>query len=198
MSASPFAGFSAFARSSERDLARDEPHWYACYTRGRHEKRVEALLRERGIESYLPVFRARRRWKDRIKVVDWPLFPSYVFGRFAPGELARALGTHGVSGVVRVGDRPVPIPQDDIDNVRRFAAALGNAGAEPQPEPFVGVGQRVRVGEGPFAGVEGEVVEIRGRRRVLVGVRGIGQGFAVDVDARCLQPLPDAVRSSAA
>ncbi len=186
------------------DETRNKQYWYACYTRGRHEKQVEILLREREIESYLPLVRARRQWKDRVKLVDWPLFPSYVFGRFAMDDLSRVLATRGVVGVIRVGDRPVALSEDEIENVRRFAAALGSAGVEPEPEPLVEKGLRVRICEGPFTGVEGVVAETSRGRRVLVGVRGIGQGFAVDVDVRCLKPVYDtdtdtgSVRSSAA
>lgn len=195
---SVYPGFSVPNCRLQEDLTGRKPYWYACYTRGRHEKRVEVLLQERGIESYLPVVRSRRRWKDRIKLVDWPLFPSYVFGRFALDDLSRVLATRGVVSVIRTGDRPVAIAEEEIENVRRFVGALGSAGVEPEPEPFVAKGQRVRVCEGPFAGVEGVVMETSRGRRVLVGVQGIGQGFAVDVDARCLQPVSDSPRSSAA
>lgn len=159
---------------------------------------MEALLRERGVEGYLPVIRALRKWKDRMKLVDWPLFPSYVFGRFAPDDLSRVLATRGVVEVVRVGGRPLTIPEEEIENVRRFASALSSAGVEPEPEPFLEKGQEVRVCEGPFTGVVGVVVETSRGRRVLVGVRGIGMGFAVDVNARHLQPVSDHARSSAA
>jgi transcription antitermination factor NusG len=166
-----------------------EPKWYACYTRARHEKRVEALLRERGFESYLPTFPRLRQWKDRKKQVSWPLFPSYVFGCFSLRDLHRVLSIPGVATIVRTNGQPTPIRLDELENVRRFAQALAVTPVEPKFAPFVAVGQWVRVREGPFLGVCGIVLERRNRRRVLVGVEAIGQGLEVNIDTRLLEPI---------
>lgn len=169
----------------------DEPRWYACYTRARHEKRVEGLLRERGIESYLPQVTRTRQWKDRRKRVGFPLFPGYVFGHFTLRQLHPVLSTPGVSTIIRINGYPTPIPGADIENVRRFVAALEATGTEPEVRPFLSAGQRVRVADGPFEGVEGVVIEQRGRRRVLVGLEAIGQGLEVDIPVRLLDAIAD-------
>lgn len=166
-----------------------EPRWYACYTRSRHEKQVDRLLRQRGIESYLPVVPRLRQWKDRKKLVEWPLFPSYVFGWFALGELHEVLSTPGVATVVRTNGQPVPIATEDVENVRRFAAALAEQDTELEVRPFLAEGQWVEVMEGAFQGVRGVVIERRNRRRVLVGLEAIGQGLEIDVDTRLLRPI---------
>lgn len=167
----------------------DELRWYACYTRARHEKQVERALAEHRVESYLPLVERERQWKDRRKIVAFPLFPSYVFARFAWRDVHEVLTTPGVSTVVRMDGRPAPIPDDDLENVRRFTRGLRETGLEPTPRPFVREGQRVRVTAGPFQGVEGVVVERRGTRRVLVGLPVIRQGFEVDLDQQVLRPL---------
>ena len=166
-----------------------EPHWYACYTRARHEKQVEALLQQRGFDSYLPLIPRVRQWKDRKKLVQFPLFPSYVFGRFALKELHEILTTPGVSTVVRANGYPTPIPEHDIENVQRFALAINETGIEPNQRPFLVEGQWVKVIDGPFEGVEGVVIEERGRKRVLIGVKAIGQGLEIDIDTRLLKPI---------
>lgn len=166
-----------------------EPHWYACYTRARHEKQVELQLRERGLESYLPLIQQVRQWSDRKKVVQFPLFPSYVFGRFTLREVHAVLTTPGVSTIVRANGYPTPIADDELENVRRFATGLAEAGIEPETRPFLTEGQWVRVLEGPFEGVEGLVVERRGRKRVVVGLAAIGQGLEIDIDTRLLKPI---------
>lgn len=167
----------------------EEPHWYACYTRARHEKRVDQLLSQRGVDTYLPLVPRERQWKDRKKTVEFPLFPGYLFGRFTLGELHQVLTTPGVSTVVRTNGLPTPIPEEELDNVRRFAEALAKTGVEPKPVPYLAEGQRVRVIEGPFRGVEGVVKERRGRRRVLVGLKAIGQGLEVDIPVVSLQRI---------
>ena len=163
--------------------AGDEARWYACYTRARHEKAVERNLAQRGFGTYLPVVERERQWKDRKKMVEFPLFPSYVFARFRLGEVHEVLTTPGLATIVRVDGRPVPISWEELENVRRFVAALTETGgtAELRPLPLVEEGHRVRVLEGPFRGVEGRVVERRGQRRVLVGLSAIRQGLEVDV-----------------
>lgn len=166
-----------------------EPHWYACYTRARHEKQVEQLLQQRGFESYLPLIPLLRQWKDRKKRVEFPLFPSYVFGRFTLREVHGVLTTPGVSTIVRANGYPTPIPERDIANVRKFALAVAETGVEIEQRPFLAEGQWVKVLEGPFEGVEGIVVEQRGRKRVLIGVEAIGQGLEIDIDTRLLKAI---------
>ena len=166
-----------------------EPRWYACYTRARHEKQVESLLAQKGVESYLPVVPQERQWKDRKKLVAWPLFPSYVFARFTLREVHNVLVIPGVSTIVRVHGRPAPIPDQELENVRRFVGAVAQTGALPEVRPLIEEGDWVRVVEGPFLGVEGRVVERRGRRRVLVGLGAIGQGLEVDIDTQMLKVI---------
>ena len=189
MTGSILAGILTDAERTPPAELYSEPHWYACYTRARHEKQVEAQLRQRGMESYLPLVQQMRQWSDRKKAVQFPLFPSYVFGRFRLADLHAVLTTPGVSTIVRANGYPTPIPPGDLDNVKHFVAALADSGLEPDPRPFLAEGQWVRVMEGPFEGVEGIVVEARGRKRVLVGLAAIGQGLEIDIDTRLLKAI---------
>ncbi|MGQ0813387.1 MAG: transcription termination/antitermination protein NusG [Gemmatimonadota bacterium] len=183
------AGPPSDPERAQREEMYAKPHWYACYTRARHEKQVESVLRQRGFDSYLPLIPRVRQWKDRKKLVEFPLFPSYVFGRFTLREVHGVLTVPGVSTIVRANGQPTPIPDRDIANVRRFVEALGESGLEAEQRPFLAQGQWVKVLEGPFEGVEGVVIEQRGRKRVLVGVAAIGQGLEIDIDTRLLRPI---------
>ncbi len=167
-----------------------QPRWYACYTRARHEKQVESLLARKGVESYLPVVPQMRQWKDRKKVIAWPLFPSYVFARFTLRDVHHVLVVPGVATIVRVHGHPAPIPDDELENVRRFVRGVGEAGIMPEVRPLIQEGDWVQVVDGPLLGVKGRVVERRGRRRVLVGLGAIGQGLEVDIDTRQLKVIP--------
>jgi transcription antitermination factor NusG len=164
-----------------------EARWYACWTRARHEKRVQQMLEERGIETFLPLVERERQWRDRRKRVEFPLFPSYVFGRFPLHESVRVLSIPGIAGLVKNNGRPAPIPEDELDNVRRFAQLLRAGGIEPEPCAYYSQGDEVEVVAGPFAGLRGIVSEQRGRRRVVIGLKAIGQGLVVDIDARQLK-----------
>lgn len=179
----------AMTKAGAEQEGPESAQWYACYTRARHEKAVERHLAGRGYETYLPLVERERQWKDRKKLVEFPLFPSYVFVRFPLGDVHEILTAPGVATIVRVEGRPLPIADEELENVRRFVAALAATGAEPELRPMVEEGQRVRVTDGPFRGVEGVVVERRGRRRVLVGLTAIRQGMEVDVAVDTVEPV---------
>ncbi len=167
------------------------PKWYACYTRSRHEKRVEEQLRERGIESYLPTAVRERQWKDRKKKVDWPLFPGYVFGRFTLRDVHTVLTTPGVSTIVRTNGVPSPVAEEELENIRKLEQVVAELGGLPPPvRPLLDEGDRVVVTAGPFEGIFGVVNELRGRRRVLVGLTSIGQGLEIEVTEQWLERLP--------
>lgn len=169
----------------------DTPHWYACYTQARHEKKVDHLLQERGIESFLPLVSRVRQWKDRKKVVPFVIFPSYVFARFPLSETSRVLSIPGVVNLVRNNGQPVAVREDELENVRRFTVALAAMDIEPELAPFPEVGDPVRIVSGPFRGIEGVMIERRGQSRVLVGLRAIGHGLEIDVQIGALEGFAD-------
>ena len=168
-------------------MTRDAPAasaipWHALYTRSRHEKKVAALLERRGYEAYLPLVPRESQWHDRKKVVEWPLFPGYVFARFRSSEAGAVLGTPGVASLVGIDGTPAEIPAEEIENVRALAAAVARTGSVPRPEPLMERGQTVRVLEGPFRGVRGILIEQRGDRITLqVGLTAIRQAIRLEV-----------------
>lgn len=168
-----------------------EPQWYACYTRAHHERRVARVLRDRGIEEYLPVVVRKRQWHDRVKEVAFPLFPGYLFARIAKSQFFEVTCVPSVVSLVTVEGKPVPIRPEEVDNIRRFAEALSLTGSVPEPEPFLAAGVRVMITGGPFAGIEGRVEESRGTGRVLVGLAALGNGFALNVAVKHLEPMPE-------
>lgn len=180
---------SGFRQSSHGAQSAESLRWYACYTRGRHEKKVAAHLDSRGIETFLPVHRLEVQWSDRRKTVDRPLFASYVFARFRAGELPQVLSTRGLVTILRAGGTLAVIPDEEIENVRRFADAVTGHRIIPEREALIEAGDRVRVLTGPFAGVEGVAVLRRGRSRLLVALGAVGEGLTVDLDGACLQVI---------
>ncbi len=165
----------------------DGPEWYAVYTRSRFEKKVAAQLAERDVEHWLPLRREVREWKDRRKTVAQPLFPGYVFVRIHLADRLRVLKADGTVRLVGVGGTPVAIPPSEIEQVQRLLRHPELVGREP----YANEGDRVKIVSGPFAGVEGRIVEVHGRHRVLVGVDLIRQAVSVEVDLRVIRTLPD-------
>ena len=191
---SPVAEMSSMAESLRAERPDGSampvaPRWYACYTRARHEKQVDRLLKERDVETFLPLVARESQWRDRKKIVEWPLFPSYVFGRFGALDMIRVLSTPGVAALVKCNGRPTPIDDEELENVRLLTRVLPAEEGIVERRPFLASGQWVEVMEGPFQGLRGTVVEHRNRRRVLIGIAAIGQGLEVDVETSTLRPV---------
>jgi transcription antitermination factor NusG len=96
----------------------EQSYWYAIQTRSRHEKVVRDQLAAKSITHLLPLWRKRTIWKDRVKLVEVPLFGGYLFGYFALQDLITVLGTFGVARIVGINGKPVPIPDEQITMVR--------------------------------------------------------------------------------
>jgi transcription antitermination factor NusG len=134
--------------------------WFAIYTRPRWEKKVNALLIEKGIESYCPLNRVRRKWSDRIKTIEEPLFKSYVFVKIDEKERANVRMTSGVVNFVYWNGKPAVIKEKEIQTIRRFLDEYEQVDVvkmDFEPEA------RVRVTAGPMMDQEGKVLEIKNK-----------------------------------
>lgn len=161
-----------------------ELHWYAAYTSANHEKRVADQLETREVEHFLPSYASVRRWKDRRVTLQLPLFPGYVFVRLALRNRLQVLQIPGVAKLVGFGTVPAPLPKDEIEALRTGLAK----GLHAEPHPFLTVGQRVRVKQGPLAGLEGVLLRWKGNWRVVLSLELIQRSVAVDVDSSEIEP----------
>src|SRR6266576_961657 len=176
-----------------------DPHWYAAYTRAQHEKRVVAELGMREVEHFLPLYSSVRRWKDRRVQLDLPLFPGYVFVRLALRNRLRVLQIPSVVRLVGFNGQPIALPDTELEIMRSGLSQSPNA----EPHPFLTVGRRVRITEGPFAGLEGVLKRKQSNLRVVVSLELIQRSVAGDLDAadvqgavsaRVADPLPPVFR----
>src|SRR5208283_3495286 len=131
--------------------------WFALTSKPRHEKVAAENLRTKGLESFVPLYRTRRQWTDRVQSVDLPLFPGYVFCRFCYASRLPVLSTPGVTSVVGFTDVPTPVADEEISRIR----AIQESGLPSQPWPYVQVGQKARIERGPLAGLEGILIRER-------------------------------------
>lgn len=162
--------------------------WHACLTRARSEKTAAERLERKGFTTYLPLIPRKSEWKDRTKIVQWPVFPSYVFCRFRKEDLLDVVKTPGIARVVNHNGAPAVIRDTEMENLQRMVDGLAASGQEPEPTHDFQTGQPVRVVRGPFKGVTGLVREVRGRKRLLVAIEEIGQGIEVDIAVELLEP----------
>jgi transcription antitermination factor NusG len=166
-------------------------HWYAIQTRSRHEKRVAEQLQAKSIESFLPTHRCRKRWKNGVLAdVQFPLFPGYLFARASLQQRLVLLQFPGVVGLAGSLTCPTPVPEDDIDTLRKIAGRLG-----AEPHPFLNVGDRVRIVAGPLAGLEGILTRRKQELRLILSVEIIMRSIAVEISEYDIEPVPTERRS---
>ncbi len=160
--------------------------WFAVYTTCRHEKRVAEHFSSRTIDHHLPLYRSERKWRDGSRItLDLPLFPGYIFAHIDPRERVRVLSVPGVLAIVGgTGGDPAPLPDAEIEAIR-----LGIAQRRVEPHPLLTVGQRARIRNGAFAGMEGVVVRNKNSFRVVLTLEQIMHSMAVEVDAGDLEPV---------
>ncbi len=161
--------------------------WYALYTRSRFEKKLLSELVDRSIEVFLPMREILSRWKDRKKKIWLPLFPGYIFVHHvdAPANRYRVLNLPGAVRFISFNGQCVPIPQEQIDGVRRFLEAK----LAVDPYPYMTIGRRVEVIAGPLKGIQGKLVQKKGRFRFVIQVDLIRQAVSVEIDASDVRPL---------
>lgn len=161
--------------------------WYALSVAPKHEKSVHAILQNKNLESFLPTYWVRKRWSDRRKEIELPLFPGYVFCRFHYLECrTEVLRTQGVRAVVGCG-RPEPVEEVEIAHIQKTVAS----GLPVLPWSYVRVGERVRISSGAMEGVEGIVLREKGNNvlRVVISVHLLQRSVAVEIDRNLLLPV---------
>jgi transcription antitermination factor NusG len=161
--------------------------YFALYVRSRQERVVEKRLHSKGYTAFSPLYRSRRNRSDRTVELELPLFPGYVFCQFDPSFRLPILKTPGVVTIVGVGNIPQPIDDVEISSIQKITIA-GSGLAKPWP--FFREGQRVRIEAGPLCGVEGKLIRVKNRARLVVSVTLLKRSIAVEIDEESMHPLP--------
>lgn len=160
-----------------------QPAWYACYTRPRAEKVAAQELFDMDIEHYLPLQRTRRKWSDRMKWVDVPLFRSYIFVRIFPEQYNKVLAVNSIVRFIAFESKAVVIPDYQVDSIK----LLLNQGSELEvTRENLLPGEKIVVQAGPLIGLPGELIEFRGKRKVLIRLGQLGESILVNVPIELL------------
>jgi transcription antitermination factor NusG len=166
--------------------------WYGIRVRSKFERVASASLSGKGYEEFLPLYRSRRRWSDRSKELDLPLFPGYLFCRLDVQDgLLPVLTTPGVISIVGAGRTPVSIPESEIHAIQ----AVVRSGLPAQPWPLLAAGTKVLIEKGPLAGIEGITPNVNKGYRFVVSVPLLQRSVAVEIDRRWARPLPAGIVS---
>jgi transcription antitermination factor NusG len=159
----------------------EQREWYGFRVRSRHEKVVSSSLRGKGYEEFLPLTRSRRRWADRSRLVELPLFPGYIFCVARRSDIGGIRSTPGILDVIRAGTQPLPARREEIENLQKAT----DAHLDMESCPFVetpAAGQ-LRIVSGPLKGLQGLLMEIRGAQRLILSVELLRRSVIVELPA---------------
>jgi len=159
--------------------------WFALQVRSRSENTAATFLHEYGYECFLPTYRCRRQWSDRIKLLDVPLFPGYLFCKFDPRNRLPLLKTPGMISIVGIANTPLAVDESEITALQ----ALVSSGLPRQPWPYLQVGQRVRIEHGALSGLEGILLDFKGGHRVVLSVTLLRRSVAAEIDSAWVTPI---------
>jgi transcription antitermination factor NusG len=160
--------------------------WYVIYVRSRHEKSVYSALLDKGIDASLPMMTVVRKWSDRKKKMQIPLFRGYVFVKIDVNiDNLNVLQTAGVVKFIGIRNKPSRIPDEQIHWMHMLVAESDTVRAEKE----IPVGQRVRVMIGPFKGIKGVVRRVGSRSRLVVLIESIMQAISIDIKPEHLEKI---------
>jgi transcription antitermination factor NusG len=171
-----------------------EPHgnWFALSVTARHEKVVAEMLRYKGFETFLPLYRRRHQYVRRYREFDLPVFPGYLFCRTDLSTRLPIMTTPGVVRMVGAGRTPIPVDHTEIVSLQKATAA----GTAVAPHPFLQCGQVGRVIVGPLAGVEGIVIKSKHSARLILSVTLLQRAVQLEIDSDCVIPVANAATAA--
>src|SRR5258708_10613061 len=169
-----------------------KPSWYALQVRSRKEGYVAWQSGGEGYECVLRRYKSVRKWADRVKEVEQPLFPGYLFCRFDFQNRRPVITTPGVLQIVGYGRTAVPVSDEEIQSLQLAVSS----GMPKQPWPYLEVGQRVRVNYGTLSGLEGILVNVKGNHRVILSVTLLQRSVAMEVETSWLSVMKEESRDS--
>ncbi|MFZ0977949.1 MAG: UpxY family transcription antiterminator [Candidatus Acidiferrales bacterium] len=170
----------------------DCQRWFALQVRTRWESSTAVLLSGKGYQTFLPTFKARKRWNGKLREVSTPLFPGYVFCQFDAQKRLPILITPGVLSVVGRGRVPLPVDDTEMTAIQTIASS----GFRAEPWPYLEVGQKIRIESDSLMGLEGILINFKGNHRIVVSVTLLRRSVALEIDRSCVRPVGTVRESS--
>jgi transcription antitermination factor NusG len=161
--------------------------WFALYTKPRWEKKVNSLLNDKGVECYCPLNRVKRKWTDRIKTIEEPLFKSYVFVKVDDTERTKVRLTNGVINFVYWNGKPAIVKEKEIQTIKRFLDEHEAVQVRPME---LKPNQTVLITSGAFMDQQAVVLDAN-KKEVKVAILSLGQELIATIDKTKLVRIED-------
>ena len=146
---------------------------------------MAVLLSGKDYQTFLPTYKTKRRWCGKLREIDAPLFPGYVFCHFDAQNRLPILVTPGVIGVVRRGRVPLPVDDGEISAIQKVVSS----GLRAEPWPYLELGQKIRIETDALEGLEGILINFKGNHRIVVSVSLLRRSVALEIDRSCVRPV---------
>jgi len=163
----------------------DGQSWFALQVRARWESSTAVLLSGKGYKTLNPTYSIRKRWSGRVREVNAPLFPGYLFCQFDAQKRLPVLVTPGVISVVSRGRIPVPVDESEVAGIQTIISS----GLHAEPWPYLELGQKVRIERESLTGLEGILIQFKGNHRIVVSVSLLQRSVSLEVDRSCVAPI---------
>ena len=162
-----------------------DKQWIVVRSKPRSEKVAYNELVKKNIESYLPLLKERRKWSDRKKWVEFPLFSSYLFARIDIKDSIFVLQTQGVNTIVKFG-KQIAIVQNSVIKAIRLAM---EGGYQLEPVEYFVEGNRVEVVAGLMKGIKGIVAKLKNQNRLIIKIDAIQQALSIQIESKFIRNL---------
>lgn len=166
----------------------DKLPWYALYVHSRTEKKVFAYLQDMGIEAYLPLLTRMKRWSDRMKKVEEPLFKSYLFVRADEKNRYDILSVPGVTKFVSFERKAVRVPENQIIAIKKYCNDFVEDERQLEQEELH-EGQMVRIACGEMMGLIGRLAKINNKKRLVVYIESVGHYLPINIARTKVEPV---------
>ncbi len=165
----------------------EDKKWYALYTKPRWEKKIDASLIRKNIESWCPLQKMERQWSDRKKIIEEPLFKSYIFVHIDMNEKLKVLQTDGILNFVHYLGKPAVIKDDEINLIKQYLLEKDVRISLISKEGYA-ESTKIRVNHGVFMGKEGTVLR-NAKKKIFVKLESLGQVMVVEFPVEYLSHL---------
>ncbi len=159
--------------------------WFAIRVKPKREKSVHQNLSAKGYEAFLPLYLSRRKYGDRFKNFHLPLFAGYTFCRFDPSDRLPILKTESVLYILADAGKLAAVPDHEIAALQTAV----NSKLALEPHPFVQIGDRIQIAEGPLRDTEGILLKVKDREHLIVSVTMLQRSVAIQIDRNWIRPL---------
>lgn len=162
-------------------------NWLAVYTRSRYEKKLLKQLELMGLDCYLPLLIEKKQWSDRIKTVEVPLLRSYLFVKVSNKEYYSVLNAIGAVRYIAFNGKAAVVPDKQIEDLKQFLIHFNQELVVTHED--LAMGDLVKVKSGLLEGVEGEVIQFRGKDRILLRFKDLGYCIHTEIQLNDIETL---------